>query len=76
MGFIQWIEKWSWILLGYWMGFSALIGVLALVSAVVFMAPELVGSSLLFFAPYLWFRYRDPASTTLPFQRQLARALQ
>lgn len=71
MGLIRWIEKWSWILLRYWLAFAALLGVLAIGFAMAFQAPAGVGTGLFFAAPYLFLRYRDPDSPTLPFRGYL-----
>ncbi|ADB63997.1 hypothetical protein Htur_5269 (plasmid) [Haloterrigena turkmenica DSM 5511] len=68
MEILNWIEKWSGILLRKLLAFSALLGVIVLIFTAAQGNAAGVISFALFVAPYLMVRYRDPESTTVPFQ--------
>jgi len=72
MGLLRWVETWSGALLRKWLAFSAALGVLVVLLGALTGRPEFLFSSVFFAAPYLALRYRDPDSTTLPYQDRLS----
>jgi len=72
MGLLRWVETWSGIALRKLLAFSALLGVFVAALAIVTVDLPFLFWSVFFIVPYLVLRYRDPASTTLPYQDRLS----